>query len=122
MITNADDEKVGNNHRPGAHGRSVAENRWPGIRHRAREGAVANGRTSTDDGSATWNDVAGDAQDAVAFHESLDERQLAAQAVVGAVESADVRRREADGAGRIEQTVEPAEKGAEHVSSYATSH
>ena len=120
-MTDTDDEKVGNELHSGTNGRSVAENPLAGISRRVRKGAVANARIPIDDRSATRNQVAGDAENAVAFHESLDERQLAAQPVVGALESTHMRCPET-GAGSVEKTVKSAEKSGEHASSYAAPH
>ena len=83
---------------------------------------MANAREAIDDHATTWNDVAGDAENAVTVREPFNQCQLTAQAIVGAFESSHVCRRVRDPPGSLEQAAKSVQEGAKHPSFYASPH
>jgi len=80
-----------------------------------------NGREAIDDHTTTWNDVAGNAEDAIAIQQPFDTRHLATEAVVGAFEPSYVRRPERTATGGLEQIAKSMDE-AKHPSSYVSPH
>ncbi len=84
-------------------------------------GVAPNGREAIDNHATTRNDVAGNAENAIAVQQPFDTRHLATQAVVGAFEASYVRRPERTSAGRLQQIAKSVDE-AKHPSSYASPH
>lgn len=84
-------------------------------------GVAPNGREAIDDHATTGNDVAGNAENAIALRQPFDTRHLATQAVVGAFQASYVCWPERTPVGGLQQIAKSVDE-AKHPSSYDSPH